>query len=132
MSAVAVFGVLWVLAGILVGLRWWTERGAAASRATAGVGAANARFGQAREDGSLRRRLAMRRAYVVGAGLVVAGAVTQVAVVLALGAAMVNLGTMYRYLVVALDLHAVDTPLLIRAPEAAHLARRGLVGRLAD
>ena len=56
---------------------------------------------------------------------------------------MVNLGTIYRYLVVALDRAALDTPLLIRSQRAArHVARHarlpqpnlggGLVGQLAE
>ena len=128
MSAVVVFGLLWVAAGVVVGLRWWSERGLGGARQAEVEGPANARFGQVREDGSRRRRLAMRRAYAVGAALVVVGLVTAVPVVLALGAAMVNLGTIYRYLVVVLDLEAVDTPLLVRSPGAAHLSRRGLRG----
>jgi hypothetical protein len=128
MSAGAVLGVLWLAAGIVLGLRWWGARGPEVARGARVELPVNARFGQVREDGSRRRLQAMRLAYAAGTTLVAVGLLTEVPVVLAFGAAMVNLGTIYRYLVVALDLDAVDTPLLNRPeriPErlpALHLA----------
>jgi hypothetical protein len=113
MSTGAVPAVLWLAAGIVLGLRWWGARGPDAARRTRLEVPVNARFGQLRDDGSRRRLQAMRLAYAAGATFVAVGLLTHVPVVLALGAAMVNLGTIYRYLVVALDLEAVDTPLLV-------------------
>jgi hypothetical protein len=59
---------------------------------------------------------------------VAAGLLTGLPVVLALGAAIVNLGTVYRYLVVALDLDSLDTPLrpARTGRTARHLATGGL------
>jgi hypothetical protein len=69
----------------------------------------------------------MRLAYAAGTTLIAAGLLSGLAVVLAFGAAAVNLGTIYRYLVVALDLDTVDTPLVPRSQRAArHLAPTGL------
>ena len=126
----------------MLGLQWWRERAAAPAQ-EAPVDAARARFGQDIDDGSWRRRQAMRRAYAFGATLVSIGFLADAPGLLALGAAMVNLGTIYRYLVVALDHSALDTPLVVRSRRAArHVARHarlapsnlggGLVGRLAD
>jgi hypothetical protein len=114
MSGVVLFGLIWAAAGVLLGMRWWRER--EADLRTAGGSAVTAgqrvRFGGAIEDGSGRRLQAMRLAYAVGALATAVGLMSRVPVVLALGAALLNLGTLYRYLVVALDREALDTPLL--------------------
>ena len=73
---------------------------------------ASHRFGRAWRDGSRRRLQAMRRAYRAGVAVVALGLLAGVPVLLAIGAALVNLGTVLRYLVVALDVDAADTPLL--------------------
>jgi hypothetical protein len=142
MSPIVVLGLLWAAGGIALGLQWWRERGTAPSP-QARADAAGTRFGQGTDDGSWRRLQAMRRAYAFGAILVSIGFLVEAPALLALGAAMVNLGTIYRYLVVALDHSALDTPLVVRSRRAArHVARHarmaqpnlggGLVGRLAD
>lgn len=142
MSPIVVLGLLWAAGGIALGRQWWRERATPPSPEGRADGA-RARFGQGTDDGSWRRLQAMRRAYAFGATIVSVGFLAGAPALLALGAAMVNLGTIYRYLVVALDHSAVDTPLVARSQRAArHVARHarlatpslggGLVGRLAD
>jgi hypothetical protein len=142
MSPIVVLGLLWAAGGIALGNQWWHAR-AAAPPAAQEAAAAGARFGQADANGSWRRLQAMRRAYAFGAISMSLGFLTSAPALLALGAAMVNLGTMYRYMLVALDQSALDTPLLIRSQRAAvHVARHArlvqpnlggaLVGRLAE
>jgi hypothetical protein len=117
-SGVGVIGLLWAVAGILVGIRWWRERTAGVPFAAAGATRAappatvRVRFGQLAEDRSPQRWQAMRLAYAVGAWLVALGLATEVVPALALGAVALNLGTVFRYLVVALDREALDLPLL--------------------
>ena len=114
MSGVVLFGLIWAAAGILLGIRWWRER-EADLRTAGGVAITagqQARFGGVIEDGSGRRLQAMRLAYAVGALATAVGMISRGPVALALGAALLNLGTIYRYLVVALDREGLDTPLL--------------------
>lgn len=112
MSDMAAFGLIWAVAGVLLGIRWQRERAAGVAEATGGhIGADRLRFGRHAEDGSLRRVQAMRTAYAAGALCCAAGFAGRIDVVLAFGAALVNLGTVYRYLVVALDRAHVDAPL---------------------
>jgi hypothetical protein len=119
-STAGALGILWLAAGVVLGLRWWNARGLEATGRSPLDLPSNARFGQARPDGSRRRLQAMRLAYAAGTMLVAAGLLTGLPVVLAFGAAAVNLGTIYRYLVVALDLDSVDTPLVVvRSPRTA-------------
>jgi hypothetical protein len=116
MSAAMALGLLWAVAGVVLGLRWWQERDLAGAGRTAAEAPPTTRFGRARDDGSGRRLQAMRLAYAAGTTSVALGMFTGAAALLALGAAMVNLGTIFRYLVVALDLDGVDTPLFVRNP----------------
>jgi hypothetical protein len=113
-SGVVVLGLLWAVAGILLGIRWWRERAAEAAAATHPAAAATerVRFGRAPEDRSPRRWQAMRLAYALGAWLVALGLVSGVVPALAIGTVALNLGTLFRYLVVALDREALDLPLL--------------------
>jgi hypothetical protein len=104
-------GLLWLSAGLLVGNRWrhgralhQTARDHPATRAD------RVRFGTVAEDGSGRRRQAMLLAYAAGLTTTGAGMASGVAVVLALGAALLNLGTIYRVLVIALDHDHLDVP----------------------
>lgn len=106
--------LLWAAAGILLGIRWWREQGAERAAVAGAALAERTRFGSVAEDFSLRRVQAMRAAYVVGATCCVVGFATGIAVVLAFGASLVNLGTVYRYLSVALDHAQVDEPLIDR------------------
>jgi hypothetical protein len=116
MSGVGAFGLLWAVVGILLGFRWWREREAelGGTLRVAGPSPGRVRFGGAIEDGSGRRLQAMRLAYAGGMLATGTGLVSEVAVLLALGAALLNLGTIYRYLVVALDREALDSPVLAR------------------
>jgi hypothetical protein len=114
MSSLAALVLLWALAGILLGIRWWREQEAEEAVASGTVVAERTRFGSVAEDGSPKRVQAMRAAYLVGAGCCLVGFATGTAVVLAFGASLVNLGTVYRYLVVALDHDLVDAPLIER------------------
>ncbi len=108
MSGVVVLGLLWAAVGILLGLRWWSDRAQppahhAAREELAAEGAGPVRFGRLTESRADQRRQAMRLAYAAGTSLVAVGLFTEVPVVLALGAALVNLGTLYRHLVALLD-----------------------------
>ena len=93
MSAVAALALLWLAAGVVLGVRWWSQRGPDAARRVVAELPSGTRFGRAHEDGSRRRLQAMLRAYAVGATLVGLGLATRLPIVLALGAVMVNLGT---------------------------------------
>jgi hypothetical protein len=112
-SGVVVFGLLWAVAGILLGFRWWRERAADAAVATnrSATGGGRPRFGRIAEDRSPQRQQAMRLAYALGAWLVALGLVSGLAPALALGALSLNVGTAFRYLVVALDRDALHLPL---------------------
>jgi hypothetical protein len=114
MSGLVALMLLWAAAGILLGIRWWREQGAEQAAVAGAALAERARFGSVAEDGSAKRVHAMRAAYVVGATCCVVGFATGIAVVLAFGASLVNLGTVYRYLVVVLDHDLVDAPLIER------------------
>jgi hypothetical protein len=117
-SGVVLFGLAWAAVGILLGVQWWRERAAEAAPTLVGgasvTGSERSRFGRAEEDGSPRRLQAMRLAYAAGMLSLSAGFLTGAAVPLALGAALVNLGTIYRYLVVALAHDRLDAPLIDR------------------
>lgn len=102
MSGVAVLGLLWAAGGIWCGSRWWRDR-VPASGATPTLPPGRARFGQPIVDGGHGRRQAMRLAYAAGATAVAGGLLLEWAWVLALGSALVNLGTLYRHLVFLLD-----------------------------
>ena len=130
-------GLLWAAVGIWLGFRWWGERAAAPRAPAPAATSARARFGQAAEGGAARRRPARRLAYAAGATAVAAGLLVGWGWVLALGAAMVNLGTLYRHLVFLLD-EAPEPEVAPEPPVGRHLrARRPalsrvLVGNLAD
>jgi hypothetical protein len=113
-SGIGVLGLLWAVAGILVGFRWWRGRTAAGPAATEARAATarRARFGQVAEDRSPQRWQAMRLAYALGAWLVALGLAADLVPALAAGAVALNLGTVFRYLVVAMDREALDLPLL--------------------
>jgi uncharacterized membrane protein YphA (DoxX/SURF4 family) len=118
MSAVAALGLSWAVAGVLLLVRWWGERGPDPSPRGRWEVPAGTRFGQVREDGSPRRLQAMRLTYGIGTTLVAVGFLTRWAAVLALGALVVNLGTVQRYLAEVLDLDALEQPLLPRPRSA--------------
>jgi hypothetical protein len=107
------FGVAWTAAGLLVGSRWRDER---ARERTVGTHPTTlgerARFGTGAVDGSAKRRQAMLLAYAAGLVVTGGGVVTGAAVVLALGAALLNLGTIYRVLLIALDHEHLDVPVV--------------------
>jgi hypothetical protein len=137
MSGVAVLGVLWAAAGIWLGSRWWTERGAQAFGHA--PQAAARRFGQPVLGGPQRRAQAMRLAYATGATAVAGGLLVRWSWLLAAGAAMVNLGTLYRHLLALVDeLPEPDEALAPQpAPPQHRRARRPaatriLLGQLAD
>lgn len=119
MTGLAALVLLWAAAGILLGIRWWREQGAEQASAAGAALVERTRFGTVAEDGSPKRVAAMRAAYVVGAACCLVGLATGIAVVLAFGASLVNLGTVYRYLVVALDHDLVDAPLIERSSRYA-------------
>jgi hypothetical protein len=121
-SGFSVLGLLWAVAGILLGTLWWRDRAAVAATATEAGEAATQRvhFGCLRVDRGPRRQQAMRLAYALGAWLVALGTVTDRVLPLAVGAAALNLGTLFRYLLVALDQQALDAPLL-ELERARHL-----------
>jgi hypothetical protein len=110
MSGVVALGLLWGAVGISLGIRWWTEREQASEHhagregaVLAATGASSTRFGRATESRAEHRRQAMLGAYAVGTSLVAIGFLLEATLPLALGAALVNLGTLYRYLVLLLD-----------------------------
>jgi hypothetical protein len=137
MSGVVVFGVLWAAAGVWLGSRWWAERGAEALGHA--PEAARRRFGQAAAGGAQRRQQTMRLAYACGTTAVALGLLVRAPWLLALGAAMVNLGTLYRHLVALLDELPEPAPSLRPEPVAPlhrrarrPAAARVLLGNLAD
>lgn len=113
MSGDVLFGLLWLAVGVLVGNRWWDER---VRRPALGTHPATrgerVHFGTVAEDGSGRRRQAMLLAYAAGFAVTGGGIASGAAVVLALGAALLNLGTIYRVLVIALDHDHLDVPVV--------------------
>jgi hypothetical protein len=132
MSGVGVLGLLWAAVGIWWGSRWWRDRGPVPAPAAPALG--RSRFGRAAAGGAWRRRQAMRLAYAAGAASVAGGLLLGWAWILALGAALVNLGTLYRHLVLLLDeAPEPDGPLPARAPSPGCSPRRAvLAGNLAD
>lgn len=124
MSSVGLLGLLWAVVGIWVGSRWWAERGSGPARAHREV-RPRARFGTQSVGGPVRRRQAMRLAYAAGATTVGVGLVVGWAPVLALGAALVNLGTLYRTLVLLLDeWTGEESPEEVALAAARHLRGR--------
>jgi hypothetical protein len=121
MTAVVVLALLWAAVGALLLARWWSERGPDPSPRGRWEVPAGARFGQAaRADGSRRRLQAMRLTYGVGTTVVALGFLTGWAGLLALGALLVNVGTIERYLAEVLDLGTLDRPMVPRrSPRAA-------------
>jgi hypothetical protein len=121
MSAVLVLALLWAAVGLVLLARWWSERGPDPSPRGRWEVPPGTRFGQAtRVDGPRRRLQAMRLAYGAGTTVVALGFLTGWAGLLALGALLVNVGTMQRYLVEVLDLEALDRPMVPRrAPRPA-------------
>ena len=114
--------LLWAAGGILLGIHWWRAR-PELQRAAAddGSGEERGRFGSRAADRSVNRLQAMRLAYAVGAVSVASGLVAELEVLLGAGIVLLNLGTAYRYLIVALDREGLQVPLLERT-------RRGLLG----
>jgi hypothetical protein len=101
MSGVGVLGLLWAVAGIVLGLLWWRERlvdGPAAIAAVERRTTERVHFGSLREDRGPRRLQAMRRSYALGAWLVALGLVADQALPLAAGALALNLGTLFHHL----------------------------------
>jgi hypothetical protein len=134
MSAVVALGLAWGAVGILLGSRWWTERAQPPAHHAARVDGGSerpgrVRFGQLSESRAEHRLQAMRLAYAVGAGLVALGFLIEAALPLALGVALVNLGTVYRHLVLLVDESPADEPVLARP--AHRRARQPLMGLLA-
>jgi hypothetical protein len=120
MSAVMGLALLWAAVGLLLLVRWWSERGPDPSPRGRWDVAPGTRFGQvARVDGARRRLQAIRLTYGLGTTMVAIGFVTRWAAFLAVGALLVNLGTIQRYLAEVMDLSALDRPVLPRrAPRA--------------
>jgi hypothetical protein len=137
MSGVVVLGLLWAAVGILLGFRWRDERAKSPSDHASQPALEGARFGQVRLGGSHQRIESMLLAYASGALAVAVGLVVGAPWLLGLGALLVNVGTIYRYLVVALDAAQLDSPVITRTPRARHrpaaspLLRRVLIGDLA-
>ena len=121
MSAVVVLALLWAAVGSLLLVRWWSERGPDPSPRGRWEVPPGTRFGQAaRTDGGRRRLQAVRLTYGVGTTVVALGFLTGWAAVLALGALLVNLGTIQRYLAEVTDLGALARPMVPRrTPRAA-------------
>lgn len=127
MSSVGLLGLLWAVVGIWSGSHWWAERGTAAVPPRRTV-PPRARFGTTSVGGPVRRRQAMRLAYAAGATTVGVGLVLGWAPVLALGAALLNLGTLYRALVLLLDeWSGEDSPEEVALAAARHLRGRRTV-----
>jgi hypothetical protein len=130
MTGGVVFGLLWAAVGIVLGIRWRDER--ARWRTTAAVPAVatpRARFGADTQDGSIRRTAAMFLAYASGALIISVGVLTSTAVLLGVGAGLVNLGTVFRFLVLALDRAHLESPVIpSRAPR--HRGRPAVSGFL--
>lgn len=139
MTGGAVLGLLWAAVGTFLGFRWWNERARWQQAEQAHPVAADERprFGRAAEDGSGRRNLAMLAAYAAGTLVVGAGLLTSTPGLLGLGALLVNLGTIFRFLVLALDGSQLESPVIPPKRRPARLARsqpalsRVLIGDLA-
>ena len=134
MSGLVLLGLLWAAVGIALAIRWWSERAQAlghhaAREAGHPTPTGRARFGASTESRAEHRLQAMRLAYAVGTSLVAIGFLTEAALALAFGAALVNLGTVYRHLVRLVDDAPPDEPVLARP--AHRRARQPLVGLLA-
>ena len=133
MSGLVLLGLLWAAVGISLGIRWWSEREQPPAHHAARGGidpgpAASTRFGRLAESRAEHRRQAMRLAYAAGTSLVALGFLTRAALPLALGAALVNLGTVYRHLVLLVDEAPAEEPVL--AHPAHRRARSPIVGVL--
>jgi hypothetical protein len=125
MTGGAVFGLVWAAVGLLLGIRWWSERARwqATSPSVAPAPDARARFGGMIEDGSARRTAAMLLAYAAGATVVGVGLLVSTPALLGIGALLVNVGTIFRFLVLALDRAHLESPLLPpRQRQARHLS----------
>lgn len=120
MTGRTAFGVLWAAAAIFAATRWWRERPEPAPGPGGSAGATPGRFGIGAEDRSARRLQAMRLAYATGSAAVAGGLLTESLPLLGAGVVFLNLGTAFRYLVVALDHATLEDPL------------RGLLGDVAD
>jgi hypothetical protein len=139
MTGGAVFGLVWAAVGILLGSRWWTERARWRDTGTAQPTAPDGRprFGRAAEDGSGRRSLAMLAAYAAGTLVVAVGLLTDTPGLLGVGALLVNLGTIFRFLVLALDSSQLESPVIppkrrpARVPRSQPVLTRVLIGDLA-
>jgi hypothetical protein len=134
MSGLVVLGLAWAAVGVLLGQRWWSEReqplahhAARAAGDDRRVREVN-RFGQLSESRADHRRQAMLGAYAAGTSLVGIGFLLDTALLLALGAAIVNLGTLYRYLVLLLDEAPRDEPVIARP--AHRRSRQPVVTRI--
>ena len=119
MSGLVLLGLLWAAVGISLGIRWWSEREQAPGHHAARDGTVpgpvvRTRFGRLAESREEHRRQAMRLAYATGACVVAVGFWTTAGVLLALGAAFVNLGTIYRHLVLLVDEAPPDEPVPAR------------------
>jgi len=125
MSGVVVLGLLWAVVGILLGFRWRSERAKSPDDHAPRPNLVGARFGQVRLGSSRQRVETMLLAYASGAALVSLGLMARAAWLLGLGALLVNVGTVFRYLVVALDAAQLDEPVIQRSPRARHTRDRG-------
>jgi hypothetical protein len=119
MSSVVLLGLLWAAVGIVLAIRWWSERAQPLGHHAAGdleapAPVGTARFGQLIESRAEHRLQAMRLAYAAGTCLVALGFLTEASLALAFGAALVNLGTIYRHLVRLVDEAPSEEPVLRR------------------
>jgi hypothetical protein len=137
MSGVVVLGLLWAVVGILLGFRWRAERAKSPTDHAPRPNLGDARFGQVRLGSSRQRVETMLLAYACGAVVVSLGLMARTAWLLGLGAVLVNVGTVFRYLVVALEPAQLDTPVIQRSARARERGpavpalRRVLIGDLA-
>lgn len=128
MSVLAVLGLLWAAVGGLLVVQWWRAHQVAVGRAGAAPETASSvpRFGTDAEDRSRQRTRSMLGAYAAGALCCAVGFPTRSDLLLAGGAMLFNVGTVYRYLVVALDHTDRDLPLFDRDQPGQGLLASGL------
>lgn len=119
MSGAVLLGFLWALVGMLLGYRWRSERAKSLHNDAPVPGPNSRRFGQVRLGGSQQRVQTMLGAYAAGAALVSVGFLIHTPWLLGPGAMLVNVGTIYRYLVVALDASTLDGPVVTRTASAS-------------
>lgn len=97
-----VLGVLWAAAAIPMGRAWWRGRGTLVPAVVEVPAADRSRFGTGAADRSADRAQIMRLSYADGSVAVAGGLLLDWTPLLAVGAVLLNVGTIYRYLVLAL------------------------------